>query len=389
MQRAIVPIKRALERKVGFTLDSVSRCRQAEQWLKKHNVDISYSTLSRIFGLNGQQVIPRKQTLNELAKAVGFPDFEMFCSSLDARPSLVRFQNETLFQLEVLLASGATDEALSFFLDALRMDSTHCFLSLHLGKFLYRDKERYHKELIRLAQEPIARDYFFQFYIDEDDTDGAFSHSLEKVFLQGANAQERMFVQLYLARKHSMKGFLIDRGQIDEWLEYAQQTESLHLKSRAWEVYILQEWLRDGSLKEQSYMKYIEESLQWLQAADLKGEESALVGRLCRSMILTQSGRAAFENSQWITHCRQVVFGSFSDLEFQSATQRFLQQGTHFLSNDQMIYQSDWPNAYFTAQLFLQDRDLLKRNQNHLSALLQVNKAFIENITKESLVGRS
>ncbi len=382
MEPVITAIKRSLEKRMGISLDSVARCRQAEQWLKKHKVDISYSTLSRIFGLSSQRVIPRRHTLNELSRAVGFPNFETYCHSLDARPSVIRFQNDTLFQLEILLTSGAIDEAITFFLDALKLDSANCFLSLHLGKFLYQDKDRYRKALLRLAQEPMAREYFFQFYIDEDDINGAFNQSLEKIFSPDGNAQEKLFVRLYEARKRSLSGAVIEQAQMEEMIGAARFSDSLHLKSRAWEVSNLQEWLRNGGVNEQKWMDNVEEAMQLLHSAEFKGEESAVVGRLCRAMILTQSGSAAFENHQWITHCRQVVFGNFSDLEFQSAAQRFLQQGIQFLSNDQMIYQSDWPNAYFTAQLFLQDRDCLKQNQHFLSSILKVDKAYLNNLTK-------
>jgi len=87
-----------------------------------------------------------------------------------------------------------------------------------------------------------------------------------------------------------------------------------------------------------------------------------------------------YRNHGWITACRQVVFGDFSDLEFQSAAQRFLQLGNNFLSNQQMICKSDWPNAYFTSQLFLQSPTSIQKNKVFFEKRMGISPLFLKQL---------
>jgi hypothetical protein len=380
MQAEFVALLKSLERRIGWPINSITRCRQAEHWLKKYDVSISYSTLSRLYGLNGRIVTPRMQTLDEIARAVGFSDFDTFQKSTEPRPSIIRFQNDALFQMEILLAGGRAIDAVSLYLDALKADLGNSFLSLHLGKVLYSNPDQYRSALKWLASEPLSRSYFYQFYIDEDDINGAYLDTLSQIFVKDANPREQLFVRLYQARRKSWRGDVIHLQEVNEMISLADEDDSLHLKARAWEVWNLQEWLRNGKVNEKRWMEIIAKALTYLNVGEFGGEECALVGRLCRAMLLTNSERLAFENHQWITYCRQVVYGSFSDLEFQSAAQRFLQQGSHFLSNEQMIYQSDWPNAYYTSQLFLQSSEMIEKNRKWFGQLLKIDDRLMSNI---------
>ncbi len=380
MHAEIGALRKSLERRVGVSIDSISRCRQVENWLREFDIQVSYSTLSRMFGLNQNPVQPRIQTLDALARAVGFQDFDTFCNRQHPRPSVLRFQNDLLFQLEVYLTNGETMDAVHFFLRQLKENTRNCFLALHLGKHLYTHKDRFTEELKTLADHRLGRMYFYQFYVDEDDLNGVFEYSLKKHFLPTAQKEEAFFVRLFCTRKEVMRGKVLSTYYIDELKQYVPEFTSLHLKSRAWEIIIINEYLLHGCVQKETLDDILQSALSELSSLNYRGEEYSVVGRICRAMLYTKSGSLVFDNYDWITACRQVVFGTFCDLEFQSAAQRFLQQGSSFLSNQQMIYQSDWPNAYFTTQIFLQSNSSIRQNIYFFSQCLGIDIQFLENL---------
>lgn len=380
MHTEIAALRRSLEKRVGVSIDSIARCRQVEVWLRKFDIQVSYSTLSRLFGLNQNAVQPREQTLDALARAVGYQDFSTFCNRQHPRPSVLRFQNDLLFQLEVLLTLGDVKGAVQFFLQSLEENVHHCFLALHLGKYMYAQKGEYAEEFRALAAHPLGRLYFYQFYIDEDDLTGAFAFSLKQYFLPNAQKEEILFVRLYTLRKEVMQGKVLSTSYVDELKKAIVEVKSLHLRSRGWEILIINEWLLHGEVSKSVLDAVLMSVLSDLHGMDFQGEECAAVGRISRALLFTKSVSDWSDHFEWVTACRQVVFGAFSDLEFQSAAQRFLQQGSNFLGNQQMIYQSDWPNAYFTSQLFLQSNTAIRRNIHFFTQQLGIDERFIQNL---------
>ena len=78
MDQKVIELKHALEQRIGFTINSIQRCKQLDAWLKEYNIFISYSTLSRIFGFNKNGVIPRQRTLDLLCSVIGYSNYESF-----------------------------------------------------------------------------------------------------------------------------------------------------------------------------------------------------------------------------------------------------------------------------------------------------------------------
>jgi hypothetical protein len=380
LDNSIDILKQALERRVGHTLNSVQQCRQLEKWLAKYDIHVSYSTLSRMFGLNRQALIPRKATLNALSTALGYADYPSFIKGQNISPTRHRYQNDLIVQTELYLESGQSESAVDLFIDAIQEDTKNSFLSLHLGKHFYADVEKYHRQLVRLSQREEGRNYFFQFFIDEDDLNGGCERSLSQIFYADADGQEAFFVDLFQARKRVMKGELLSKNQMKKWSQNISDQTAVHLLARWYELVILNEFLQEGKVKEQTIVGVVDAALKRLDLLMYESAECALVGRICRALIFTRSAHFVYRNHGWITACRQVVFGDFSDLEFQSAAQRFLQLGNNFLSNQQMICKSDWPNAYFTSQLFLQSPSSIQKNKVFFEKRMGISSLFLKQL---------
>jgi len=380
LDNSIDILKQALERRVGFTLNSVQQCRQLEKWLAKYHIHVSYSTLSRMFGLNRQAVMPREATLNALSSALGYADYASFRKGQNISPTRHRYQNDLVFQMELYMESGHSESAVDFFIDAIQEDTKNSFLSLHLGKHLYGDVEKYQQQLERMSQREEGRNYFFQFFIDEDDLNGGCERALSQIFYTDADEQEAFFVDLFQARKRVMKGEYLSKNQMKKWSQNISDRTALHLLARWYELVILNEFLQEGKVKERTMMSIVDSALKRLDLLMFESAECALVGRICRALIFTRSAHLVYRHHGWITACRQVVFGDFSDLEFQSAAQRFLQLGNNFLSNQQMIYKSDWPNAYFTSQLFLQSPSIIKKNKAFFEKRMGISSLFLRQL---------
>jgi hypothetical protein len=72
MKGEIILLKEALQKRTGIALDGVMGCKRLDTWLKLRGVYISYSTLSRIFGLATLHTSPREGTLNDLVSILGY-----------------------------------------------------------------------------------------------------------------------------------------------------------------------------------------------------------------------------------------------------------------------------------------------------------------------------
>jgi hypothetical protein len=380
VDQKIIELKHALEQRIGFTINSIQRCKQLDTWLKEYNIFISYSTLSRIFGFNKNGVIPRQRTLDLLCSVIGYSNYESFLSRELPFIPHVLYKTENSFQLDFLLDSGLYREAVDFFLDCISKNRNNSYLSLALGKALYQRQASVKKELHLLAENPLGREYFYQHYIDEDDLTLGYFHSLDEHFSMGANTNELFFIELYKARK-----ILLRKERLSEefWIfchSHLSTSNSLHINSRYWEICILNEYVEKKKVTVNTIQNIINSASELLNVRLFGLIEYAVVGRICRAMILTDSWRYLEKDSVWINHCRQVVLGSHTDIEFQSATYCFLKLVCIDIPQLDLSSRLHWPNAYFTSNLFLQNPILIRKAMSFYQSHLRIHNDYLSNL---------
>jgi len=380
VNQKIIELKHALEQRVGFSINSIQRCKQLDAWLKEYNIYISYSTLSRIFEFNKNVVLPRQRTLDLLCSVIGHSTYESFVQSELPFIPHVLHKTENSFQLECLLASDLFMEAVSFYLDCVSENRNNRYMSLALGKALYQNQTIVKKELRLLAENPLGRSYFYQYYIDEDDLSQGFFNSLDEHFSLGANSNELLFIELYKARKTLMRKV---RLKDSFWaLCHAQlsTSSSLHIYSRYWEICILNEYVENGKVAANTIQNIVSEASKKLNINLFGLMEYAVVGRICRAVILTNSWRCIEKDSVWLNHCRQVVLGSHTDIEFQSATNYFLKLVNVAIPQLDFSSRLHWPNAYFTSNLFLQKPDNVNKAMHFYQSHLRIHADYLSNV---------
>lgn len=380
MDQKIIELKHALEQLVGFTINSIQRCKQLDAWLKEYNIFISYSTLSRIFGFNKNGVLPRQRTLDLLCSVIGHSNYESFITSELPFIPQVLYKTENSFHLDFLLDSGLYREAVDFFLDCISKNSNNSYLSLALGKALYQRQSSVKKELRLLAENPLGRIYFYQNYIDEDDLTLGYFHSLDEHFSLGASTNELLFIELYKARKILLRKELLPNTFWGLCTSHLSSTSSLHIYSRYWEICILNDYAINSKVASNTVQNIISEASNKLNVNLFGLEEYAVVGRICRALILTNSWRYLEKDSVWINHCRQVVLGSNTDIEFQSAANCFLKLVCIDIPQIDLSSRLHWPNAYFTSNLFLQKPALIRKATNFYESHLRIHPDYISNL---------
>jgi hypothetical protein len=383
VDQKIIELKHALEQRVGFTINSIQRCKQLDAWLKEYNIYISYSTLSRIFEFNKNGVLPRQRTLDLLCSVIGHSTYESFITSELPFIPHVPHKTENSFQLEFLLASGLYMEAANFYLECISDNSNNRYLSLALGKALYQNQPSVNKELRILAENPLGREYFYQYYIDEDDLTQGFFHSLDEHFSLGANSSELLFIELYKARKILLRK---EKLSNEFWALCHSQlttTSSLHIYSRYWEICILNDYVENGNVSANTIQNILSKATSSLNVSLFGLIEYAVVGRICRALILTSSWKHVAKDFTWLNHCRQVVLGSHTDIEFQSAANCFLKLANASIPQMDFSSRLHWPNAYFTSNLFLQKPNNIRKAKNFYQSYLRIHPDFLMNVVKD------
>jgi len=373
----ITELKHALEHRIGFTINSIQRCKQLDAWLKDYNIYISYSTLSRIFGFNKNGVLPRQRTLDLLSSVVGYATFEAFTArELPFLPHVLH-KTENSFQLELLLAADLYEDAANFYLECITENNDNRYLALTLGKALYQIQPNVNKELRLLAENPLGREYFYQYYVDEDDLTLGFLKSLDEHFSLGANSNELLFIELYKARK-----ILLRKEKLNDkfWTLCHTQlstSSSLHIYSRYWEICILNDYVKNSKVASNTVQNIVSEASNKLNVNLFGLEEYAVVGRVCRALILTNSWKYVVKDSVWLNHCRQVVLGGHTDIEFQSAANCFLKLVNVAIPQLDFSSRFHWPNAYFTSNLFLQKPVSISKAKNFYQSHLRIHPDYL------------
>jgi hypothetical protein len=384
VDQKIIELKHALEQRVGFTINSIQRCKQLDAWLKEYNIFISYSTLSRIFGFSKNGVIPRQRTLDLLCSVIGHSNYESFITSELPFIPHVLYKTENSFHLDFLLYSGLYSEAVDFFLDCISKNNNNSYLALALGKALYPKQASVKKELRLLAENPLGRMYFYQHYIDEDDLTLGYFHSLDEYFSMGANTNELLFIELYKARKILLRKDRLPNTFWELCNAHLSSSNSLHINSRYWEICILNEYVEKKNVSINTIQNIVNTASESLNVSLFGLIEYAIVGRICRAMILTNSWKFLEKDWAWLNYSRQVVLGSHTDIEFQSAAYCFLRLVSVDIPQLDLSSRLHWPNAYFTSNLFLQKPVIISKAMSFYQSHLRIHSDYLLNVIESN-----
>jgi hypothetical protein len=370
----IILLKEALQKRTGIALDSVLGCKRLDAWLKLRGVFISYSTLSRIFGLATLNTTPRERTLDELASVLGYSNFNDFKTLGTFKNSETLVSFDLQFAFERALSEGKLNKASSLYLQMVETSFTSKIFSKDLAKALFENISDNKKALSQLASSKEGRESFFLTFIDEDDLTGNYRKALNEFFLPNSSSSEKQFVQLYALRKDILAQ---EQSAVKGDLSFEVDSFSnIHLRARALELKLLkvkskrinQRGIEVGHLAEEAFQLFCE-SLS-------RNEELAVLGRFARGVLYIGASNYLSEHKNLIKAMQSLLNQPVEDFEFKIPIYALLNQlnKSHELTIPQA---SSWPNAYYSSAVFLLNKEQRKRHEMFFQSTLGVHKTFL------------
>ena len=374
MKEEIIILKEELQKRTGIALNSVLGCKRLDTWLKLRGVYISYSTLSRVFGLATLSTIPRERTMDELASVLGYANFKDFSQLRSIRKSETIVPFDLQFSFERALADRKLFRASSLYMEMIENSFTANIFAKDLAYTLFNSTTPNKKALSHLANSEIGRESFFLTFIDEDDLTGNYRKSLNEFFLPNASLSEKQFVLLYSLRKDTLRS---EPGKVKSFSTFEIESfQNVHLKSRALEMYILKlKGLRLAHLEDAVRQLADKAYLIFCESRN-RSEELAVLGRFARGVLHAGAGNYLIEHKNIIKAMQSLLNQPVEDFEFKIPIYALLNQLNK--ANELIIPQaSSWPNAYYSSAVFLLSKDQRKSNELFFQSILGINKSFL------------
>lgn len=374
MNEEIILLKEELQKRTGIALDTVLGCKRLDAWLKLRGVYISYSTLSRVFGLASLSITPRERTLDELASILGFPNFKGFVSyaKKESQSPIIPFDLQ--FSFEHAISDRKLTKAASFYLQMMEHSPSAKVFAKDLSKALYKDLNESKKALSQLSSSQVGREAFFLTFIDEDDLDGNYRKSLLEYFVPNASFEEKQFVDLYLMRKDLL--LLNQLKWMDSNVFEFKNLNSIHLKARAQELTLIR--FKNARIKQRKVevAKEAERAFLLFCECSNRSEELAVLGRFARGILYAGFSKYIGEHKGIIKAMISMLNQPIVDFEFQIPIYALLSQLK--TSNELLIPQaSSWPNAFYSSAVFLLNKEQRKHNELFFQSKLGIHKSFL------------
>ncbi len=380
-------LKKALEKESGIVINSFSHCKKLSEWLKKKEVFISYSTLSRLFQLTSQQYQTHISTLDQISKAIGFYSYDLFLKitvNEDFNNVLLKQAQMHLYLLEH--QNNPVKSAQFFQEKIIENQIIYKSLAQPLAKQLLNGHKKNLPALKWLAKSPIGRKHFFQFFVNEDDLSGIYTHSLTNLYdVSTKSEQDLIFSKLFYLRKSILKNpsqYKIVNKELVEIETNQLHLQNLHLFSRYTEVKLLTHFSEHKKVDSEFLNQHTKIILNHLKSNTPKNEIIAALGRWNRALMLTGNHDINVLPHSWIQICISEFFYGFQDLEFQSPTYAFLSKLEGLNMAKKIVHFNQWDNAILTSSLFLQTSQYVKNHKNFYFNKLGINPLFLNNLIK-------
>lgn len=374
MKGEIILLKEALQKRTGIALDGVMGCKRLDTWLKLRGVYISYSTLSRIFGLATLHTSPREGTLNDLVSILGYSNFKEFLlfESSKNLESIVPFDLQ--FSFERALSDKKLSEASLLYLQMVENSFSAKVFSKDLSRALLENICVSKQALSQLASSQLGRESFFLTFIDEDDVSGNYRRSLNEFFLPLANDSEKHFVELYSLRKDILS---LKKTNIKKNSSLLQENfGNIHLNARALEIELLKVKTKQIAQQEKEVGALSEAAYSMFCNCSKKSEELAVLGRFARGVLYAGVSNFILEHKNILQAMLFLLKQPIVDYEFQVPIYALLCQVNH-APNLPILQPSSWSNAYYSSAVFLLNKESRKQNELFFQSTMGIHKSFL------------
>lgn len=287
-------LKRQLEKKSGIHLHSFSDCKRFSEVLYHNGINIATMTLSRCFGISKSEHRPFLSTLDLLSSYLGFQSFNHFRKETDDVMKFALNHPKIQFQtgqyaytaLELALQVNDWATALSLIEAFDVKHSSQLDFTFFLGEQV-RKKEDKDELLALLAHTKNGKKYFYEWFVDEDDSGNYFSHALKTYYEpQSTSIGEKLFVQAYVDSKRIYRGIEVENMFPEIYAESLSNLDKLHFHqiSRLFEMRILNEF---RGLNRYSEMEKVINELLPLIANKPWRDQNWMLMRAVKALIFT------------------------------------------------------------------------------------------------------
>jgi hypothetical protein len=337
-------LKNYIEKKVGFSISTVSACRRLEKILYDASFLVSYSSLSRIFLPVRQKHETRISTLDVLSNFLGYSNYEQFRTHVKQEDSIgmlsERLKVESFLQQE-------KGRQLVDYLDELYHEKSDSLLDLfELPLSYFFESKHYPKETMDyfLSHKDLSI-HFFKHFVLEDDIYGHYQRTLSSLSRTYNNSIEFYhFNLLYTGRKKLLKGFNFNK--IDP-IEF-DFSHHYHLNSRYLEMQLFL-----SNFSESFILEKTNEILFHLSNPEHPDLPLAYVGRWCRGLIYTNQYLVLRNHVSWKSKCQEIMTMTYINKEFHSVIYAFLVLTYECLESPMFISSNSWTSSKFESHMLL------------------------------------
>ena len=340
-------LRKALEEKIGFELNTVKACRKLEKVLYAENIHVSYSTLNRMFN-PAYQSQPRKETLNLLSQFLKYTSYDHFEDKTNEKAVIDELYFSKELEIKAYLLNNDFKSAIDLYLESFHYDENlYTGLTQILGHALFNSKDFDRKQLVYLLHNQASPPYFLEYFVYEDDLYGHYQQSLDEIAnSEGNHKENQLFNTLFKQRKNILKGEKVD------FVELNTQPLNYHLHSRYFELK-LYHLLQTG----QPTHDYIRQTTQFI--IDLYNKKKDYyrnlfyVGRWCRALVYSHQFHLLQPLEAWNTLCMSAFYFPVDNIEFKAPIYSFLKLVKNLQLPLDFYKLNRWENAVVESQYIL------------------------------------
>ena len=337
-------LKSKLEIQIGFRIDSIASCRRLEQLLYDKGFFVSYTTLSRMFGLASISSKARSSTFDVLTNSLGFENYNQFDLAFSEQENVNREKVASGLELEALLIRNEPIKAIDYLISLKeRFPSVFLYNTQIVCKYLFGHVNSSKKNIDYLLSFEDSSLEILQFFVYEDDPFGHYGEAIKRLYNQkNASNELLLFSQLFHARKDVLK------GSKKKFNYKSSSLSNFHLSSRAIEINLLTNQIKRNGIIQQT------EELLFLLSDEKNLEVAfAYVGRWCRGLIYTDKYLLLTHHSAWKEQCIALIQTKVINKEFQAIIYTFLTLTYGYIPSLDFMFQNNWENAKIESQLLL------------------------------------
>jgi hypothetical protein len=337
-------LKGALEQKIGFEINSIASCRRLEALLINKGHYVSYTTLSRIFGLAKINTHARPSTLDELTRYLGYTDYSSFLEINNEREESNRKKMEALLSVESLFLADNERGAIRQLMKLKReQPKAFGYTSQFAGNYLFGSQKEHSLAFQELLQHQDYALDLLQLFVFEDDPYGHYAKLLKQLSIQqSTNLELSQFSELFGQRK----ALLV--GHKKQLTFRTQDVSHFHLKSRSLELELLTKSVSKDEIQHNT--DYIIHEIRLENDVE---KAFAYVGRWCRGLIYTEQYHLLQDHIAWREQCLALLEIREINKEFQAVIYTFLALTYGYHGSLAFMYNGEWENAKLESKLLL------------------------------------